>query len=49
MDLEKIRKYAQECYDGANCKYGDNEDYSIHIYMVSTTVKAFQNVFKDND
>lgn len=46
-DIDKIAHYAQKCYNDANCEYGDNENYFIHINMVVNAVKAYRNVFKD--
>ncbi len=44
MELEKIREYAQTCYDGANCEY-DGENYFTHIKMVYDIVERYESVF----
>jgi (p)ppGpp synthase/HD superfamily hydrolase len=43
--LEVIRKYAQKCYDGANCEYAGN-NYFVHIQMVYDVVLAHQDIFE---
>lgn len=45
METEKIKTYAQRCYDDANCTYGENENYFVHIDMVAKNVLKFAGAF----
>lgn len=45
LKIAIIESYAKECYDKANCTYGDGS-YYIHINMVVDAVKKFGAVFK---
>ncbi len=42
--LVEITKYAQKCYDDANCKY-DGHSYMKHIDMVCMVVNAHRTIF----
>jgi len=44
-DLIKVEKYAEKCYDDANCRYGDGS-YMIHIRMVVDFITKHGDVFK---
>ena len=48
MDLIEIRKYAQKCYDDANCKY-NGQNYFAHITMVVSILEVNIGVFKNDD
>lgn len=45
--LDKIRNYAQECYNNANCEY-DGTNYFTHIQMVYDVVETYRDVFKSD-
>lgn len=45
MTIEKIRNYAKQCYDDANCKY-DGNNYFVHIQMVYDIVETHKDIFK---
>lgn len=49
MDLEKIKNYAQDCYDKSNCQYGDGNNYFVHINMVYDIIYTHKLIFIDND
>ncbi len=49
MDLEKIRNYAQDCYDKSNCQYGEGNNYFVHINMVYDIIHAHKGIFIDDN
>lgn len=42
----EIAKFAEKCYNDANCKY-DGKSYMIHIYLVSDYFVINERVFKN--
>jgi (p)ppGpp synthase/HD superfamily hydrolase len=46
MDKKEIIKiYAQQCYDDANCVYGLQQNYFVHINMVVENLLKYSKVF----
>jgi (p)ppGpp synthase/HD superfamily hydrolase len=47
IDINKIKEYAQKCYDDANCQY-NGENYFVHINMVVNVLNRYKYIFNTN-
>jgi len=45
-DFKIVADYAYKCHDDANCTYGKDESYSVHIDMVVDMVDDYKTIFK---